>query len=488
MSVRALSGDFAFYGLLDLVQRSIGLVMVPLYTRVLSQHEYGDLDILMIAISIFAVLVDLQFVSAFARLYFEYRNRGEGKAFVATVLTIRFLAGVAVASGLMVAGVSGLMEWSIAPPFRAHVGAWALVALTVPLSLTYDILLLQVRMLRWKRAFAVGALTSVVVSGCCSTVLVVWFHWGVTGVLTGLAAGKLAGTVALAWSVRHEAAIGIDRAILRPLFTYSLPLVPGWWLSFSSAYIGRFFVYGIHGPEQNAMLAIATKITTVVALFSISFRTAWQPIAMSYIGDAAGERFYVRSMRLFMAGSFGTTLCLAAFLHPVLLLLVPREYLVVELLFPVFAVGQLLSECESNFQLGSLIAKRTHWISIGAAAYLIVNCAVLVTMTDSLGVLAAGLGLAAASLARALITYASAQMNWRISYDLRSMAWYGGGCVAFLVLGQGHWMGVLPGVVARAGMLALGTVLPILILDPEERRAAWSMVTRWTSGGFSTAA
>jgi O-antigen/teichoic acid export membrane protein len=482
MSLRNLSADFAFYGLLDLLQRSVSLVMVPLYTRFLTQQEYGELDMVLVLTSIFVVIVDLQLISGFSRFYLDYRKRGSGGEFVGTILLVRLLGGVTIAIVVFAAGMAGLVEWSFVPSFQQHRTAWSMVLLMVPLTLAYDVLLLQARMLRWKRPFATGALSSVVVSAALSVLFVVVLGWGIVGVMLGLVLGKVCGVTWLLVDCWSEISWRIDRAVLKPLFSYSLPLVPGWWMSFGSAYIGRFFIFGVHGADANALLAISMKVTSAIGLFAVSFRSAWLPLAMSYIGETDGERFYVRSMRLFMAGSLGSTLCLAAFLHLILAVLMPGGYAVVELYFPLFAVATLIAECESNLQLGNQIAKKTHWISLGALLYLVVNLAILAWLTARFGVIAAGLGLTVASLAKAMTTYVSGQFFHRIPYDLRAMTWFGVGCLALLLAGAGLARPEIPNWIPRNSMLVLGLTLPWLVLDYSERSTIAAAVFQRVSG------
>ena len=107
MSIKNLSIDFAFYGLLDLLQRSIGLIMVPLYTRVLTQQQFGDLDILLVMASVFTVIVDLQFVSGFSRLYLEYLDKGLGPRFAGTVLVVRLIGGLVIGGAIVSSGLLG---------------------------------------------------------------------------------------------------------------------------------------------------------------------------------------------------------------------------------------------------------------------------------------------------------------------------------------------------------------------------------------------
>lgn len=487
MSIRKLSVDFAFYGMLDLLQRSIGLIMVPLYTRVLSQQEYGDLDILFMASAAFLVLVDLQFLAAFSRLYLEYFANGRGRRFVGTILGARLLGGVLLPAGFVAAGLLGWADLRFLPSFTGNETAWILVLATVPPSLAYDVLLLQSRMLRRKRTFAAGALSNTVISCLLSVLFVTVWRWGTVGVIAGLLLGKVAGLALLAWDLRKDITLCLDREILRPLAAYALPLIPGWWLAFGSASAGRFFIYGIQGADQNAILAVCVKIAGAIGLFSISFRSAWQPLAMAHIGGVSGEAFYVRSMRLFMAGGLFSICGLAACLPLILTVLAPGSYGIVEVYFPLIAVGTLIGECESNLQLGNQIAKRTGWISFSSVVSVVVNLAVLIAFTAKLGIFAAGFGLLVSSLSKVAVTYTSGQRNWPIAYDTRAFIVLGAGCAALLVLGAVLQHSVIPGWMPRAGMAAVGVVAPWLILDSSERRLVLATAAKYLPAGASSA-
>jgi O-antigen/teichoic acid export membrane protein len=478
MSIKNLSVDLAFYGLLDILQRSIGLIMVPLYTRVLTQQEFGNLDILLIMVSIFMVIVDLQFISGFSRLYLEYLDKGQGHRFAGTVLAFRLVGGLAIGSAVLCLGLMGHLEWGFVPSFNVHQASWLLVVVLVLLTLLYDVLLLQVRMLRWKLPFAVGVLANAVFTGIASVVCVVGFDQGTVGILLGLVVGKAIGILLLVWFLRHEVMICFDYSVLRPLCVYSLPLIPGWWMSFASAYVGRFFVYGKLGPEDNAVLAIVMKLTAVLGLFAISFRSAWLPLSISYIGDPAGKAFYVRSMRLFLAGILCSTICFTAFLNPILIVLAPGPYAIVELYFPLFAVAAMIAECESNLQLGNQIAKRTFWISIGGLVYFVVNVVVLMTLTANLGMIAAGVGLALAAVARIAVTYISSQHNWHIPYETRSIMLFAGTCSVFLIIGAIRIVPDVPQYMVSGAMLLLGLYVPWIMLEQAERQAVCTLARR----------
>ena len=470
MSIKLLSRDFAFYGLLDFLRRSVGILLVPIYTRVLTQSTYGDLDLLLTVCSALTVLIDLQFVAGFSRLYLEQRGTGEGPRFVGTAVLTRVALGAMLAALFLALGFAGLLETKFIPSFLGNSTAWTLVALGIPVTFAYDILLVQAQMLRWKGWFFAGAFGNTLLSTVLCIIFTVCVPLGIVGVVLGQLLGTCAATCVLFAGLRREISLHYHSQLLRELTRYTWPLVPGWWLGFSSAYVSRFFIYAGRGADENAILSITTKLAAVLGLFSVAFRTAWQPLAMSYIGDESGERFYIRSLRVFMAGGIFSVFCLTVLSKPILAILVPRSYGVVEYYVPLFLIASIVGDLDGNFQLGNQISKKTHWMSIASAAAFTINLLILIMLTSRIGIYAAGIGLLLAFVVKVLITYFSAQQNYRIQYDKRSLSIFCFGCASLLILSVGRSAALISDTVFFSSAVLLGLSLPWITLAASERR------------------
>jgi len=473
-----LSRDFAFYGLLDLLQRSLSIIMLPIYTRVLSQTSYGDLDIIFTVSSALLVLVDLQLVPGFSRFYLSHRDNGYGPRFAGSAILTRLALGTVITSVFLALGYSGLMELKFIPSFLANGTAWTLMALGVPLTLVYDILLLQTQMLRRKRWFFIGVVGNSIFSITLCILFTLVVPLGIMGVALGQLLGKLVSTLFLCRGLRGEVSLSYHAESMKEALSYTLPLVPGWWIGFSSAYICRFFVYGELGAAENALLAITMKLTSVLGLFCIAFRTAWIPLAMAYIDNEGGEAFYIRSLRLFMAGGMFSVFSLTVLAGPILIILAPQSYGAAVLYIPVFLVGGIISELDFNIQLGNQISKKTYWISIASAVTFTINLIVLVLFTHRFGIYAAGLGFLVAFIAKVCINYFSAQRNYKIHYDKRALLVFCFGCVVLLALSAGRNSGVVPEAMFIGMAALLSILLPSVIFTVPERQAIRALAVR----------
>jgi O-antigen/teichoic acid export membrane protein len=476
MSIKKLSTDFAFYGIIDVIQRSVSIILVPFYTRFLNQNDFGQLDMFLLLLSFAGVLIDFQFISGITRLYFEFISRDLGDRFAGTVIFFRVLIGLVLALVLSLFGFFGFLEFEFIPSFLGHKLCWILVLIFVPVSLSYDALMMQSRMLRAKVPFASGALLNSVFTTVGSVIATMILGWGITGIIATMLFGRLVGGLALFVGLRKNIKICIDLKILATLFNYCIPLIPGWWFGFSASYIGRFFIYGGLGAEESGLLAVSMKLQSLLGMFAISFRSAWQPFAMSFTQDNDGDAFYVRSMRLFLAIGFFLTFVFTIFIYPIVDFFAPKPYLAVGLTFAIFSVANIIGELESNLQLGCQLAKKTIWISMGSFISFIIVVFILYYYTDSLGIAAVGIALLLSSLARTILTYSSSQYFRFIPYDLKSFLVFGLGCLFLLFNVQMNQILDIPTLFWHSILLLVGLFLSFTMLRSSEIKAMISVI------------
>ena len=88
MSLKILSKDFSFYGIIDILQRSIGFILIPYYTRRLTPSEFGEYDIFIVISAFLFVLIDLQIIAGFNRFYHEFKSTIEKQKLIGSVILL----------------------------------------------------------------------------------------------------------------------------------------------------------------------------------------------------------------------------------------------------------------------------------------------------------------------------------------------------------------------------------------------------------------
>jgi len=469
----------AFYGVLDVLQRAVSVLLVPVYTRVLSQQDYGNLDLVFTACGLLQVLVDLQQAQGFMRFYPEHLRRGTDKRFAGANLVTRLALGGFIAAVFVTFGVAGHIETRFVPSFTVWRTSWVVAAATIPVSLVVELLLLQTRLLGLKQWFAVGALGSVVVSTVLCVVLVVGFHWGVLGAVVGQSAGKVVSVGVLLWALRSRISFQWDASAVRQVLKHTLPIVPGYWLGSLSAHVSRFFLFSDMGAAQVAILAVCLKVVSVIGLFSASFRMAWQPLAMMNLGEPQSREQFSEAMRVFLVGGLLSVCALAILARPVVSILAPASYAEAARYVAFFAMAAIIGEVEVSLQLGNQAAGKTFWLSLSAIAGSVVNIGILTLFTHALGIRAVVLGALVSSLFRVGLAYASSQANHAVPYDATAFVRFGLGCALIGVMTVVG--GSVPPVLSLGSLAAIALVLSWMTLTEHEKHLALGLVgVRWS--------
>ena len=474
--VRTLAKDVAFYGVLDALQRAVSVLLVPIYTRVLSQREFGSFDLIFATVGLVQVLVDLQQSQGFLRFYPEQRAAGHGPRFTGTHLTTRIGLGVMASVVFIALGESRMLEAGFIPSYDEWRLPWIIAVGSIPAVLVGELLLLQARLLGDRRLFALAALGNVVLSTGLCVLLVAGLDWGLLGAVVGQSVGNIVAAIVLAAGLRAHMAVAFDRAVLRRMLIHVLPIVPGYWVASFSSHIARFFVFGEMGAANAAILAICIKVVSLIGLFSLSFRMAWQPIAVSHIGHEQSGHQFAESMRVFLIGGIVSLGAFAVLSGWVVVLLAPASYAEASQYLAPLALAAIIAEIEMTLQLGNQVAGRTHWLSISAIAGITLNVALLAWLMPTMGIAAAVMAALGASLLRVVIAYASAQRNYPVRYDWAAFARFGAGAVMIVWLSSLRDVVPMPLLAAAIAAVCLG--LAWLSLRPHERRIALGLVGR----------
>lgn len=417
MSLRRLIKDLSFYGIIDAVQRFLGFLFIPYYALKLTQNEYGEYDLFVVISSTLYVIVDLQLISGFNRFYNEYKSRKEKSELIGSILIIRFVAWIIVTITVLSLLHFGSLDSAYWPSYQSNGTEWLLIVFYPIATSLFDSMIALSRMSRRKKSFGLITFLTLLITYASAVFLLESTNLKVIGLLCSLFFGKLSGGIVGLFIMRDSVSIKLNYSIVKELIKYCVPLIPGWWISFASLYISRFLVYGEIGAQYNALLSILMKSLLLVNIVTLSFKTAWYPLAMAVHAKKDSKEFYVSSNRLFLIslsvvliiGTLAVDFTVNNFL--------PSNYAEVTVYFPIFLLSTVVAAAEDNFQLGLTLSKKTTLISIGAFIYSIASAAILLIFIDDYGLFAVGFSLLIPSIMRLVFTYIASQKYFYIPYS-----------------------------------------------------------------------
>jgi len=287
--LRRLGRHSAIYGLGGLVSRILAVLLLPLYTSYLSDTDYGRVETLVALSALLVTLLRAGISTAFFRFYFDSPEPAARRKvlrtafwFTITMSTLGLVLGWIFATPIadvlnLGANQDGLVR-------AAFVGLWA--------QMNYEQLTALFRVEERSVAFVAASLANVVLTIAATILLVVVFDQRALGVVVGNLTGTLLVYLALVGYRREQLGLEFDRALLRRMNRFGLPLVPSglalWALNFSD----RFFLARLAGQDDVGRYSIGVRIASAMVLLLVAFRTAWPAFAYSIDDEREARRTY----------------------------------------------------------------------------------------------------------------------------------------------------------------------------------------------------
>ena len=285
MSVRA---NVIWYAVPGLLERGAALLLLPIYTRVLSPAEMGTAMVVLALAGLGGLVVAPGIETVYLRWARQRQDAHPGHPSDLGTVAIVHLGLVTLGLGLLVAFAEplaalllpGIPAW---PFYYLMVGTVVLSSLAAPLRAEW-----RARHQAGKVACLQLIQTGVLVTAILAALL--GARWGAVGIPVGYFAAALALSPLYLAKMAQALRSGWDRRELKrvlPLASVGLPRSMYGYLFFSLA---RVLLHRFSGPEQVGIYAAGYQIGAVVMMSAISLNKEWQPLVLTFAGGRVPER------------------------------------------------------------------------------------------------------------------------------------------------------------------------------------------------------
>lgn len=455
-ALRRLTGESLIYGLGQVSGRAVNLLLVPILTRALTREAYGVSDLVLAYAQTALMVLVFGMDAALARMFYEQPDREARVRMVSTSLLFRLVTGTTAALLLALVVIPAAAPLLAGEAYRKYL---TIGALTMPFTLLTLFANDVLRVTFQPKKFVVLNLFQTVSVGGLSLALVLGRDLGVAGVLYGKLGGDLL-TAALGLLLcRHAIGRRVDRATLRRMLTYGLPLVPVAFAAGVMTSADRFFLQRTHSLEAVGVYAVAVKFFALASIGVAAFHLAFSPFAYARARAPEAPRLFARVLSLYTAVASLGALAIAAFAPEIVALLAPPQYAAAAspALWLTFA-----AVAQGAYYVGGIgisLSLRTTlfiWTASGAAMVAWLGNAIL---TPGLGFEGAALATWAGHVASAVLATAVAQRVYPLPYrSVRVLAMFG--LAVGLALAAQRLAPPGPaGVMVKVGMVALDAAL-----------------------------
>lgn len=380
--LRIFLRDSFSYAIPAFVSRGLSLLLIPIYSRVLTPSNFGALDMLLVFGGLINLTIALEVSQGVARFHADSPAGADkviysSSAFWFTVGCYSLFCLIALLNSQVLAqwvmGQSGLEE------------AFRLGILYISLNGIFYLIQNQFRWELRSRRYAESSLLVTFVTAAA----VIWFTYaldlGVLGLLGGMSLGAALGIMYGCWHLRDSFKFTFDGHHLREMLQYSAPLVPAGLAIWFSSYIDRLMINHYLSLNEVGLYGIGYRLSSVVGLLVSGIQGALMPLVLRNYQAPETPSQLARIFRVFLAFALLVFLGLSVFAYDILVAMTTQDFYGASALVIYLVPAAMLAQMYV-FAPGISIAKKTHlyiWINLFGVT---VNGAVGWCLIPSMGV------------------------------------------------------------------------------------------------------
>ncbi|MBU3674972.1 MAG: lipopolysaccharide biosynthesis protein [Solirubrobacteraceae bacterium] len=417
-ALKRLAASGLAYQAASLLAALLALFTLPLYTRFLSEADFGYAETILTLVILASILLRFGLGEAFVR-YWHSADGPEARRRLARTTTGFVLVSttVALVAGILLAGpLSELVLGTRNPTLMAFgvIGIWTFTNLEV----AYAILRVDER----RRAYLVASSVNVVLTVTLTVTLVVFLDEGARGyVLGNYAASGLVLLGLWAFAVREHLGLPRGGAALAGLLRFGAPTIPADAAVFLLNVIDRAWLLRAESPDAAGLYSVAIKLATAVIILVRGFQLAWPPLAYSIGSDREAQVLYARVTTAFIAVSALMVAGFALLGRWVVRLLAAPDFFGAHTALPWLALGWALYGLYLVLVTIAGRAEVTIRTLPSAALGVVVNVVLLVLLVGPLGIVGAALALCASYVAMLALLFALTRRAFRVPFQWRRL-------------------------------------------------------------------
>jgi len=389
--IRGFLKDVVKYLPAKIAPAIVGIVAIPVVTRLFPPGEYGDYILVMITVSFLGGITSGWLSDSVIRFFPAYEKKAKLGEFYSTTLAFAFISIIVIS--LLFLGVLFLIEDKISTNLASLMRFGVLIFIV---TVCFQVFQNFFRAKRQATKYTSFSIWQSVAGLCIGISLVLLFHRGVEGLLWGkfLAIAIILPLIYLL-SIGRGVSIrkGISIPMAGKMVKYGFPLTIGFLTFFLLGSSDRYILGLFRGSQEVGIYSANYAIPQgVINLFLSLFVVAGGPILMQLWerrGIKASREFLTKLTRYYLLICLPATVGLSVLARPIIDFLVAQQYYEGYKIVPLVAFGFFLNGVAYSFALPFCCVKKTYIYSIMAMVAASLNVGLNFLLIPKYGYMAA---------------------------------------------------------------------------------------------------
>ncbi|PZX47696.1 oligosaccharide flippase family protein [Algoriphagus chordae] len=413
--LKALLGESAIYGIANILTRFITIFLVPIYTKIFSPSDYGDMSLINMSFSLISLMVILGLDSASA--FYFYENKGEERKIpIANWFWIQIIFSLLV----------GIVLCLLAPQFSTLLLGNASYSYAIIIAFSnlffFSFRVILIKWFRYQRKpipTVIVTLTASLLTIFLNYYFVVVLRAGINGVFyANLIVSIIFSFVAVWFMWKWISPKLLDLSVMKKMLVFGLPLLPASFSSWINNSSASFFINYLTGSKDEVgLFQIGYNLAGGMLLFTGAFQMAYLPFAYSIKNEKDASETY---NLVFLAYTFIGCFCalfIALFSHEILVVLTNEKFYQASFVASVLAFSFFFLGYNSFGLMGLSLAKKTKLFSLSMMIASGINVVFLLISIPLFSKEGAAVALVFSNLLAAIILFYFSQKKHYIRYD-----------------------------------------------------------------------
>lgn len=375
--------QFFIYGFASVLSKIAAVFLLPLYTNVLSQEEYGALAMITAVKGIIDLFSNLNIHSGVARDYYEKevdRTKIISTGFFSIIfISLLFMFIMLYSRNFWITNVLDI---------RNYEKAFVFMLFTLPADSLFSYFAILTRYKQKAIAYSVGSILQLCIQISLTVYFILVVKTGIVGVFLGILAGELIGLIYFFLLNREYIRFTFHKDLLKRILKYSLPTLPAIAAIWADSNLGQLFIGKYISLEDAGIYSIALRIASVYMLIQQAFSNVWLPFVYENLDKSSFEKDI---MKIFNIATFALVLIsvnLSVLSEDIILLLSTPKYIDAAMLLTLLTIPMSISILNQFASIGPNISRKTKYISYANISGSAINISCLVIFMPIYGVVA----------------------------------------------------------------------------------------------------
>ncbi|MGJ7029769.1 lipopolysaccharide biosynthesis protein [Niabella hirudinis] len=297
--------SFFSFGVATSIEKLLGFILLPVYTRLFTVEHFGIIDLTQVLISTVSILGILQLETSLQRYYYEMEGEAKKKFIGSIFLKV---TAISLLLGIILCIASYQISQSLfhSPAYSTLI---QIAAIQVPLSNFSILSLIILRYEGKNRLFLFSILLKVATTFIGVYVFLFVFKLGLPGVFYAGTSAMLLSAAFLYYIIRHHLSFTKKLSFYKKSLKYALPQVPARIGSATLSYANRFFIVNYLTIASVGIYSLSLKLASIIQLIYTAFIMAWSPFMFKQFQNPNHKQVFGRALN-FAAAILFPVICL----------------------------------------------------------------------------------------------------------------------------------------------------------------------------------